>query len=82
MPTKLALTALEQTLTLRQPAPGLVIYADRGSQYTSQACRQCIAEAKALASHVRPVNPYDNVPSGGGLKYTENGAAAPRRGVC
>ncbi|GAB2705330.1 hypothetical protein GCM10011495_15200 [Hymenobacter frigidus] len=39
MPTELVLTALEQALTLRQPAPGLVIHTDRGSQYTSAACR-------------------------------------------
>ncbi|MGI4875274.1 MAG: DDE-type integrase/transposase/recombinase [Janthinobacterium lividum] len=30
-PTELVLKALEQALTLRQPAPGLVIYADCGS---------------------------------------------------
>ncbi len=40
MPTELVLIALEQALTLRQPAPGLLIHADRGSQYTSLACRQ------------------------------------------
>ncbi len=39
MPTELVLLALEQALTLRQPAPGLLIHADRGSQYTSAACR-------------------------------------------
>lgn len=39
MPTELVLTALEQALTLRQPGPGLVIQADRGSQYTSHTCR-------------------------------------------
>ena len=60
MPTELVLTALEQALTLRQPAPGLVIHADRGSQYTSHACRQRIAEAGALTSYSRPGNPYDN----------------------
>ena len=38
MPTELVLHALEQALTLRQPAPGLIIHADRGSQYTSAAC--------------------------------------------
>ncbi|MBO0361180.1 IS3 family transposase [Hymenobacter sp. BT186] len=60
MPTELVLTALEQALTLRQPAPGLVIHADRGSQYTSHACRQRIEDAGALASYARPGNPYDN----------------------
>ncbi|GAB3840577.1 IS3 family transposase [Hymenobacter jeollabukensis] len=60
MPTELVLAALEQALTLRQPAPGLIIHADRGSQYTSHACRQRIHEAGAVASYARPGNPYDN----------------------
>jgi putative transposase len=60
MPTELVLTALEQALTLRQPAPGLIIHADRGSQYTSLACRTRIEKAQALASFSRPGNPYDN----------------------
>ena len=38
MPTELVLLALEQALTLRQLAPGLIVHADRGSQYTSAAC--------------------------------------------
>lgn len=50
MPTELVLHALEQALALRQPAPGLIIHADRSSQYTSHACRQRIEEAGALAS--------------------------------
>jgi putative transposase len=60
MPTELVLHALEQALTLRQPAPGLLIHADRGSQYTSAACRARIERAKALPSFSRPGNPYDN----------------------
>ncbi len=60
MPTELVLTALEQVLTLRQPAPGLLIHAERGSQYTSAACRARIEQAKAVPSFSRPGNPYDN----------------------
>ncbi len=60
MPTELVLHALEQALTLRQPAPGLIIHADRGSQYTSAACRARIEQAGALPSFSRPGNPYDN----------------------
>lgn len=60
MPTELVLTALEQALTLRQPVAGLILHADRGSQYTSVACRARIEKAQALASYSRPVNPYDN----------------------
>ena len=60
MPTELVLHALEQALTLRQPAPGLIIHADQGSQYTSAACRARIAAAGAVPSFSRPGNPYDN----------------------
>ena len=35
-PTELVLHALEQTLSLRQPAPGLIIHADRGSRGAGQ----------------------------------------------
>lgn len=60
MPTELVLIALEQALTLRQPAPGLIVHADRGSQYTSVACRARIERAKAMPSFSRPGNPDDN----------------------
>ena len=60
MPTELVLHALDQALTLRQPAPGLIIHADHGSQYTSAACRARIKRAKAVPSFSRPGNPYDN----------------------
>ena len=60
MPTELVLTALEQALTLRQPPPGLIIHADRGSQYISAACRARIDQAKAVPNFSRPGNPYDN----------------------
>ena len=60
IPTELVLHALEQALTLRQPAPGLIVHADRGSQYTSAACRAHIDRAGAVPSFSRPGNPYDN----------------------
>jgi transposase InsO family protein len=60
MPTELVLLALEQALTLRQPAPGLIVHAERGSQYTSQACRARIEQAGALPSFSRPGTPDDN----------------------
>ncbi|RZL15591.1 MAG: hypothetical protein EOO62_03580 [Hymenobacter sp.] len=73
MPTKPVLTALEPALTLRQPTPGLVIHADRGSQYTSYACRQRIEGTGALASYARPGNPCDNAQAeaGGSTLKTE-----------
>ena len=54
------LLALEQALTLRQPAPGLIIYADRGGQYTNVACRARVDQAGSLPNFSRPGNPYDN----------------------
>lgn len=45
---------------LRQPAPVLIIHADRDSQYTSLACRARIKKAQAQTSYSRPGNPYDN----------------------
>jgi len=60
MPTELVLNALEQALTLRQPPTGLIVHADRGSQYTSAACQQRITDAGGLPSFSRPGNPYDN----------------------
>jgi putative transposase len=50
----------QQALTLRQPAPGLIIHADCGSQYTNLACRARIEKAQALASYSRPGNPFEN----------------------
>jgi len=81
MPTELVLTALEQALTLRQPAPGLIIHADRGSQYTSAACRVRLEKAQALASYSRPGNPYDNAQAEAGWSTlkTENRIAPERR---
>lgn len=80
MPTELVLTALEQALTLRQPAPGLIIHADRGSQYTSQACRQRISEAGAQASFARPGNPYDNAQAEAGWSTLKT-ELLPRNGA-
>ena len=38
----------------------MIIHADRGSQYTSQACRARIKRAQAVIIFSRPGNPYDN----------------------
>ena len=64
LPTELVLTTLEQALTLRQPAPGWIVHADRGSQYTSAACR---AHPEAAGpSFSRPGNPSDNAQAAAG----------------
>lgn len=66
MPTELVLHALEQALALRQPAPGLIIHADRGSQCASAACRARVAQAGAVPSFSRPGKPGDNAQAGSG----------------
>ena len=60
MPAELVTTALERALAVHQPAPGLILHADRGAQYTSAPCRACIEQAKARPSFARVDNPYDN----------------------
>lgn len=60
MPAELVITALQRALAVRNPAPGLIVHADRGSQYTSAPCRACIRQAKALPSYARVGTPYDN----------------------
>ena len=66
MPTERVLHALKQALTRRQPTPGLIVHADRGSQCTSAACRARIAQAGALPSCSRPGNPNDNAHAAAG----------------
>jgi len=57
MPTELVLLALEQTLTLRQPAPGLISTLTAASPYTSAAGRARVAQAGAVPSFSRPGTP-------------------------
>ena len=57
MPTELVLTALEQALTLRQPAPGPIIHADRGNHYTTLVYQTRTGKAQALASYNWQDNP-------------------------
>ena len=61
MTIELVLHPLKQAATFSQPAPGLIIHADRGGQYTSAACRTRVDQAGAVPSFGRPGNPYDNV---------------------
>ena len=60
MPTGLVFHPLKQALTLRQPASGLIVHADRGIQYRSTACRARVAQAGAVPSFGRLGNPCDN----------------------
>ena len=78
MPTEPVLLALEQALTeqaltLRQPAPGLVIHADRGSQCTSAACRARLEAAGAVPRFGQPGKPDDNAQAEAGWSTLKTG---------
>ncbi|GAB3639281.1 hypothetical protein GCM10027422_48720 [Hymenobacter arcticus] len=58
--TALILTAFNRALAICQPPPGLLVPADRGSQYTSAAFTTLLDRTQAIASLSRPGNPYDD----------------------
>lgn len=58
--TSLTLAALDQALTQRRPAPGLVHHSDRGVQYASAAYVARLHEAGAQVSMSAVGSPYDN----------------------
>lgn len=60
MPAELVCSALQMAITLRQPAPGLVVHSDRGSQYASSAHRELLENNKLIASMSRKGNCWDN----------------------
>ncbi|MGI4832391.1 MAG: integrase core domain-containing protein [Janthinobacterium lividum] len=47
-------------MAICQPPPGLLVHADRSSQYTSEAFTSLLNRTQAIASLSRPGNPYDN----------------------
>jgi putative transposase len=60
MDTALVKTALEMALLGRRPPAGLLHHSDQGSQYTSTAYRDCLANALAQLSMSGVGNCYDN----------------------
>lgn len=58
--TNLILTAFTRATAVCQPPPGLLMHADRGSQYTSEAFTTLLDQTSAIASLSRPGNPHDN----------------------
>ncbi len=60
MPTELVATALRRALHQRQPAAGLLIHSDRGSQYASQAYQTLLGEYQLQCSMSRTGNCWDN----------------------
>ena len=60
--TELALSALNQAIALRNPAPGLIVHSDRGVQFASLAYRNRLENQGFLQSMSRKGNCYDNAP--------------------
>lgn len=58
--TTLTLAALNQALTTRRPAPGLIHHSDRGVQYASSAYIARLHDAGVQVSMSATGNPYDN----------------------
>jgi putative transposase len=60
MPEALVREALRRALAVRQPAPGLVVHSDQGSQYSATNFKALVARHQALQSMSRRGNCYDN----------------------
>lgn len=73
MTTDLVLDALRRAVAVRRPPAGLLVHADRGSQYTSRPFTAYLTQQHFVASCSRTGNPYDNalVESGWSTLKTE-----------
>ncbi len=60
MPAELVCSALQMAIAQRQPAPGLVVHSDRGSQYASEAYRALLRRHGLVLSMSRKGNCWDN----------------------
>ncbi len=60
MPAELACSALNLAIVTRQPAPGLLVHSDRGSQYASQAHTALLLRHGLICSMSRKGNFWDN----------------------
>jgi transposase InsO family protein len=60
MPAELVCAALQMAISQRNPAPGLIVHSDRGSQYASDAHRALLARHGLRASMSRKGNCWDN----------------------
>lgn len=58
--TELVTDALDAALSTRRPRPGLIFHSDRGTQYTSVAFADRLADAGIAASVGSPGSAYDN----------------------
>jgi transposase InsO family protein len=57
---RLTVDALQQAITSRRPAPGLVHHSDRGIQYASAEYGNVLDSHRIIASMSRLANPWDN----------------------
>jgi transposase InsO family protein len=60
MPAELVCAALQMAIAQRQPAAGLIVHTDRGSQYASELHRDLLVHHHLLASMSRKGNCWDN----------------------
>jgi len=60
MPAELVCSALQMAIAQRQPAAGLIVHSDRGSQYASAAHRAVLAQHGLVMSMSRKGNCWDN----------------------
>ena len=60
MPAELVCTALNLAIVSRQPATGLLVHSDRGSQYASQAHTALLSRHGLVCSMSRKGNCWDN----------------------
>lgn len=60
MPAKLVCDALNMAIQQRQPAPGLIVHSDRGSQYASELYQDLLGQHGFVCSMSRKGNCWDN----------------------
>lgn len=60
MPAKLVCDALRMAIQQRQPAPGLIVHSDRGSQYASELYQDLLRQHGFVCSMSRKGNCWDN----------------------
>lgn len=60
MPAELVCSALQMAVTYRQPAIGLIVHSDRGSQYASEAYQSLLKRHGFICSMSRKGNCWDN----------------------
>ena len=60
MPAALVCAALQMAIVQRNPAPGLIVHSDRGTQYASAEHQALLAKHGLVGSMSRKGNCWDN----------------------